>query len=131
MLALALAFDGGVAGLGAELSRARPVLFLALLGRILLGAGGFIPAMRRQISRHRTGHPAFQYESTVGPGLGRAGVWRTGAEARRTQVVVAGSLLMIAGAIAIGYAEPAVAELASWQQAMWRECDRYGLDRGG
>ena len=42
--------------------------------------------------------------------------------------MVAGSLLMIAGAVAISYAEPAEAERASWQTAIERECDRYGLD---
>ena len=44
-------------------------------------------------------------------------------------LVIAGSLVMIAGAAAIGMAAAPASELASWKQAMNRECDRYGLDR--
>ena len=35
---------------------------------------------------------------------------------------------MIAGAIAISFAEPQEGEQASWRAAMQRECDRYALD---
>src|ERR1019366_3577423 len=43
-------------------------------------------------------------------------------------LVIAGSLVMIAGAAAIGMAEAPASELAYGKQAMNRECDRYGLD---
>jgi hypothetical protein len=44
-------------------------------------------------------------------------------------LVIAGSLVMIAGAIAISRAEASESEQAAWREAMQRECDRYGLDR--
>ena len=43
-------------------------------------------------------------------------------------LVIAGSLVMIAGAAAIGMAEAPASELESWKRAMNRECQRYGLD---
>jgi drug/metabolite transporter (DMT)-like permease len=43
-------------------------------------------------------------------------------------VIVASSLLMIVGAIAIGSASAAAKEHLSVNQAIARECDRYGLD---
>jgi hypothetical protein len=44
-------------------------------------------------------------------------------------LVVAGSLVMIAGAILISRAEASAAERQHWDEAMARECERYGLDR--
>src|SRR5581483_10550815 len=44
-------------------------------------------------------------------------------------LVVSGSLIMIAGAIAISLAEAPAAEQREWHSAMERECARYGLDR--
>ena len=43
-------------------------------------------------------------------------------------LVVAGSLVMIAGAAAIGMAEAPASEVAWGKKAMNRECERYGLD---
>jgi hypothetical protein len=44
-------------------------------------------------------------------------------------LVVAGSLVMIAGAASISFAEAPESEQASWRKAMDRECGRYGLNR--
>jgi drug/metabolite transporter (DMT)-like permease len=43
-------------------------------------------------------------------------------------LVIAGSLIMIAGAASIGFAEAKGEERNSWRDAVQRECDRYGLD---
>jgi len=43
-------------------------------------------------------------------------------------LVIVGSIIMIGGAVAISMASASAQELASWQQAMHRECERYGLD---
>lgn len=43
-------------------------------------------------------------------------------------IVIAGSVLMIFGAISISVSTAAARERASWGEAMQRECDRYGLD---
>jgi hypothetical protein len=44
-------------------------------------------------------------------------------------LIVTGSLIMIAGAVAISFAEAPDSEQRSWRAAMERECARYGLDR--
>jgi amino acid transporter len=45
-------------------------------------------------------------------------------------MLVAGSLVMIGGAVAISFAEAPESERVSWHAAMTRECERYGLDAG-
>jgi hypothetical protein len=44
-------------------------------------------------------------------------------------LVAVGSLVMIAGALTISRAEASEGERRRWDEAMARECDRYGLDR--
>jgi drug/metabolite transporter (DMT)-like permease len=44
-------------------------------------------------------------------------------------LIIAGSLIMIGGAVAISLAEAPASEQKAWQDAMARECERYGLDR--
>jgi hypothetical protein len=44
-------------------------------------------------------------------------------------LIIGGSLIMIAGAIAISLAEAPADEQREWRIAMERECERYGLDR--
>lgn len=48
-----------------------------------------------------------------------------GAAART--LIIAGSFVMIAGAVAISVAAAPEAERHSWRKAMRRECERYGL----
>ena len=43
-------------------------------------------------------------------------------------LIVAGSGIMVAGAVAISMAAPPPSELENWHAAMNRECLRYGLD---
>ena len=43
-------------------------------------------------------------------------------------LVITGSLIMIAGAVAISFAEAPESEQTSWRKAMNRECSRYHLD---
>jgi drug/metabolite transporter (DMT)-like permease len=44
-------------------------------------------------------------------------------------LILAGSTIMIAGALSISMAEPPPSEMENWRAAMHRECDRYELDR--
>jgi len=43
-------------------------------------------------------------------------------------LIIAGSGIMIAGVLAIGFAEAQGDERQFWRKAVRRECDRYGLD---
>lgn len=51
-----------------------------------------------------------------------------GADNRHRLLVIAGSLIMILGALAIGTAVASAREQTSNNEAVLRECDRYGLD---
>lgn len=44
-------------------------------------------------------------------------------------LILTGSGIMIAGAIAISMADPGTSELVNWKCAMDRECDRYSLNK--
>jgi hypothetical protein len=44
-------------------------------------------------------------------------------------MILAGSLIMIGGAVAISMSEAPESEQDSWRTAMESECSRYGLDR--
>ena len=75
VLALGAAFRGGLGNLWVELGQARPAMFWLFLGRILLGPGRLVPAIRRQVHRHQPRHSALEHQPALGPGLGRAGLW--------------------------------------------------------
>ena len=131
VFALALVFDGGIRRRGCVTRQGPAGAVLALPGRFLLGVGRPVPAVRGEVHRHRTRHSAVQHQPALGAGLGRAGVRRIGRHKVRLPrlLVVAGSLVMIAGAVAISLAEAPESEQHSWRAAMERECRRYGLDR--
>lgn len=129
VLALALAFDGGTRGLGAELTRARPVLFWLFLGGFCWVLGDLFQQYAAKYLGIGRGIPLSNTNQLWGLAWGAlvfGELAGKGAEAQA--LVVAGSVLMIAGAVAVGFAEPGEAERASWDLAMGRECDRYGMD---
>jgi hypothetical protein len=51
-----------------------------------------------------------------------------GADSKHRMLVVCGSMIMILGALAIGTAVASAREITSNNEAVERECDRYGLD---
>ncbi len=69
-------FYGGTgAAAGGAAPRAADA-FLAVSRRILLGDRRSVSAVRGEVHRHRARHSAFEYQSALGIGVGRAGVWR-------------------------------------------------------
>jgi drug/metabolite transporter (DMT)-like permease len=130
VFALSAAFHGGVSGLVAEMSKARPAMFWLFLGGFCwvlgdlfqqyaakyVGIGRGIPLSNtNQLWGLAWGALVFGELANLGP-AGRV-------------LVIAGSAIMILGAVAISMAEPPASERESWRKAMERECDRYGLDR--
>jgi drug/metabolite transporter (DMT)-like permease len=128
-LILGAVFHGGFANLFGELAMARPALFWLFLGGLCwvigdlfqqyaakyIGIGRGIPlANTNQLWGLAWGALVFGELFTLSP-------FAKG-------MVIAGSLVMIAGAVAIGMANAPAAELENWKQAMNRECDRYGMD---
>lgn len=132
ILTLGLVFYGGASPLNAELHRARTMLFWPFLGGFCwvigdlfqqyaakyIGIGRGIPLSNtNQLWGLAWGALVFaEFAGLAGPGKA---------------LIIAGSLIMIGGAVSISLAEPAPSELANWHAAMTRECDRYNLDVEG
>jgi len=129
MLALALVFDGGVQGLGSELGRARPVLFWLFLGGFCWVLGDVFQQYAAKYIGIGRGIPLSNTNQLWGLAWGALVFGELAGKAGSTQVfVIIGSVMMIAGAVAISFAEAKDSERASWRNAMLRECHRYGLD---
>jgi drug/metabolite transporter (DMT)-like permease len=129
VVAMAAAFHGGFGSLWAELGRAQPAMFWLFLGGFCwvlgdlfqqyaakyIGIGRGIPLSNtNQLWGLAWGALVFGELAGLGPGA--------------RFLVISGSLIMIAGAISISFAEAPASEQASWNRAMQRECARYGMD---
>jgi hypothetical protein len=129
--ALVLALDGGTKAerisFGGDQAFA---LFWLFLGGFVWVIGRFVPAVRDQVPGDWEGDSALEYQPALGIGVGCAGVWGVGARECRAHrlLVVAGSVVMILGALAVSTAVASERENASTKQALERECLRYGLD---
>ncbi|HEY1339228.1 MAG TPA: EamA family transporter [Bryobacteraceae bacterium] len=128
--ALAIAFGGGLDNVIADLGRARPALFWLFCGGFCWVIGDLFQQYAAKYIGIGRGIPLSNTNQLWGLAWGAlvfgelSGVSPTG-----KMLVIAGSLIMIAGAAAISFAEAPATEHASWKRAMERECSRYGLDR--
>jgi drug/metabolite transporter (DMT)-like permease len=125
---LALAFDGGWHNVVAELGRARPALFWLFLGGFCWVIGDLFQQYAAKYIGIGRGIPLSNTNQLWGLAWGVLVFGElSGQGASEKFLVIAGSLIMIAGATAISFAEAPESEQDSWRQAMERECDRYGL----
>ena len=129
VFALALIFGGGVDGVTADLVRARPALFWLFLGGFCWVLGDLFQQYAAKYIGISRGIPLSNTNQLWGLAWG-ALVFGELANVSPTArlLVIGGSLIMIAGAVAISRAEAPESEQDSWRHAMKRECDRYGLD---
>ncbi|MBI4874870.1 MAG: EamA family transporter [Acidobacteria bacterium] len=131
VFALAAIFHGGMGPLLAELNRARPVMFWLFLGGFCWVLGDLFQQYAAKYIGIGRGVPLSNTNQLWGLAWGAlvfgelAGLGATG-----RLLVIGGSLVMIAGAVAISFAEAPESEQSSWKKAMQRECDRYHLDPG-
>jgi len=131
VVALAAAFHGGFASLWAELGRAQPAMFWLFLGGFCWVLGDLFQQYAAKYIGISRGIPLSNTNQLWGLAWGAlvfgelAGL---GPGARF--LIISGSLIMIAGAISISFAEAPAAEQVSWRRAMQRECERYGMDEG-
>jgi drug/metabolite transporter (DMT)-like permease len=126
-LAMALAFDGGYHKVAAELVKAEPVMFWLFLGGF--AARRPVPAIRREIIGISRGIPLSNTNQIWGLLWGALVFGELAGESLTARLlVIGGSLVMIAGALAISQAEAPASEQDSWRLASERECDRYGMD---
>jgi len=128
--ALAAVFHGGFEPLLAELTRARPALFWLFLGGFCWVLGDIFQQYAAKYIGIGRGVPLSNTNQLWGLAWGALVFGEMAALGPTGRVlVIAGSLVMIGGAVAISLAEAPESEQTSWRKAMDRECGRYGLDR--
>jgi drug/metabolite transporter (DMT)-like permease len=129
VFALAAIFGGGVQNVFASLGSARPVLFWLFLGGFCWVLGDLFQQYAAKYLGIGRGIPLSNTNQLWGLAWGALVFGEFAGHDTSTQLLVlAGSLVMIGGAVAISLAEPPEGEHQSWRSAMRRECDRYGLD---
>lgn len=128
-LVLAAVFHGGYEPLMAEIARVRPSLFWLFLGGFCWVLGDLFQQYAVKYVGIGRGIPLSNTNQLWGLAWGALVFGELASLGVSAQVlVVAGSLIMILGATAIGKAEAPAIERASWRKAVERECDRYGMD---
>ena len=127
--ALGAIFHGGVGNLVGELAVARPVLIWLFIGGFCWVIGDLFQQYAAKYIGIGRGIPLSNTNQLWGLAWGALVFGElSGVSPEARVLVVAGSLVMIAGAAAIGMAEAPASEMDSWKRAMNRECERYGLD---
>jgi drug/metabolite transporter (DMT)-like permease len=128
---LALCFDGGFHGVSTELSRARSALFWLFVGGICWVVGDLFQQYAVKYIGIGRGIPLSNTDQLWGLAWGALAFGEIRAMGSRPLfLVIAGSLLMVGGALAIGMADAPQAEQAAWRRAVERESRRYGFDLG-
>ncbi len=129
VVALALIFGGGFSQISADLVRARPALFWLFLGGFCWVIGDLFQQYAAKYIGIGRGIPLSNTNQLWGLAWGALVFGELhGLDSTAKVLVLAGSLVMIAGATAISFAEAPEKERTSWNRAMNRECERYGLD---
>ncbi len=126
---LAMLFHGGYEPLTAEIARMRPSLFWLFLGGFCWVLGDLFQQYAVKYVGIGRGIPLSNTNQLWGLAWGALVFGELAGLSFNAQVfVVAGSLIMILGAVAIGKAEAAKDEKTAWRKAVERECHRYGMD---
>lgn len=129
VFALALIFDGGFHNVVAEVDRAKPALFWLFLGGFCWVLGDLFQQYATKYVGIARGIPLSNTNQLWGLAWGALVFGELAGRGTTAQIeIVAGSLIMIAGAVAISLAEAPESEKASWRKAVSSECDRYGMD---
>lgn len=128
VLTLALVFDGGFHGVSAELAKARPVMLWLFLGGFVWVIGDLFQQYAAKYIGIGRGIPLSNTNQLWGLAWGALVFGElNGQNFHDRSMVILGSLVMIAGALAISFAEAPETEKTSWKEAAKRECVRYGL----
>ena len=120
---------GGVSNLAAELHRARPMLFWPFLGGFCWVIGDLFQQYAAKYIGIGRGIPLSNTNQLWGLAWGALVFGEmAGLSSSGKLLIITGSAIMIAGAVAISMADPGDSELVNWKFAMDRECERYRLD---
>ncbi|MGH9452626.1 MAG: GRP family sugar transporter [Terriglobia bacterium] len=129
MSTLALAFGGGFSPLMHALSLARASLFWLFLGGFCWVIGDLFQQYAAKYIGIGRGIPLSNTNQLWGLAWGALVFGELNGQPGITKLLVGGgTLVTIAGAIAISSALAPEEEQRSWQAATDRECERYGLD---
>jgi drug/metabolite transporter (DMT)-like permease len=129
MAALGVVYEGGFHSLVRHLDAARPSLFWLFLGGFCWVLGDLFQQYAAKYIGIARGIPLSNTNQLWGLAWGALVFGELAAFGVTKQaLVIAASAIMIAGAMAISFAESGSAERTSWRKAMQRECDRYSLD---
>jgi hypothetical protein len=126
---LAVVFLGGVGRVAGSLSAARPVLFWLFLGGFCWVLGDLFQQYAAKYIGIGRGIPLSNTNQLWGLAWAALVFGELAGFGRLPQAqIIAGSLVMIAGAVTISSAVAPESERAAVHTAMARECDRYGLN---
>jgi drug/metabolite transporter (DMT)-like permease len=129
VFALALVFNGGWTGVTADLAKARPALFWLFLGGFCWVIGDLFQQYAAKYIGISRGIPLSNTNQLWGLAWGMLVFGElSGIGGTAQALVIAGSLIMVAGAVSISMAEAPAGEQASRRRAVDRECSRYGMD---
>jgi glucose uptake protein GlcU len=129
VLALTLALDGGIHSSAFQLFRTPGLLFWLFLGGFVWVVGDLFQQFAAKYLGIGRGIPLSNTNQLWGLAWGALvfGELAT-ADRQHMLLVVGGSILMILGALAISTAVASAKEHSSTNEAVLRECNRYGLD---
>lgn len=128
-VALGAIFHGGFANLATELTKAHPAMFWLFLGGFCWVLGDIFQQYAAKYIGIGRGIPLSNTNQLWGLAWGAlvfGELASLGASGK--MLVIGGSLVMIAGAVAISFAEAPASERLSWKKAVERECTRYNMD---
>jgi glucose uptake protein GlcU len=129
VLALTLALDGGVHSSAFHLFRSPGIMFWLFLGGFVWVIGDLFQQFAAKYLGIGRGIPLSNTNQLWGLAWGALvfGELAT-ADRQHKLLVIGGSLIMIVGALAISTAVASAKENSSTDEAVLRECNRYGLD---
>jgi drug/metabolite transporter (DMT)-like permease len=127
--ALALLYNGGWHGVTADLAKARSAVFWLFLGGFCWVIGDLFQQYAAKYIGIGRGIPLSNTNQLWGLAWGALVFGElAGLGATAQTLVIVGSLIMVAGAVAISFAEAPAGEQAFLRKAMERECSRYGME---
>jgi len=126
---LTVSFVGGFSALTHELASLRSSLFWLFLGGFCWVIGDLFQQYAAKYVGIARGIPLSNTNQLWGLAWGALVFGELHGKGTTYQLmVIIGSLIIVAGAVAISRAEAPHSEQASWRSAMMRECGRYGMD---
>jgi len=129
VFALTLALDGGLNSPAFSLIHRPGLVFWLFLGGFVWVIGDLFQQFAAKYLGIGRGIPLSNTNQLWGLVWGALVFGElVGADSKHKLLVVAGSIIMILGALAIGTAVASAREVTSNNEAVLRECDRYGLD---